>query len=88
MVYSVTVSSDSAHLGVCRMVGVNSHELTASVMLGRWTSIVDLFGRVRLLIWDVIRGASLVIVVVLWSSGVWGDCWQVAWVLPGTGEGI
>ena len=33
-------------LGVCHVVGVNSHELSASVLLGRWASAVDLFGRV------------------------------------------
>ncbi|CAI8024034.1 E3 ubiquitin-protein ligase UBR5 [Geodia barretti] len=38
--------TDPAHLRGCRVVGVNSHELAASVLLGRWATTVDLFGRV------------------------------------------
>ena len=42
----VIFSPDSAPLRGCQVMGVNSHELATSVLLGRWSATVDLFGRV------------------------------------------
>lgn len=40
------MTTDTGHLTGGRVVGVNSHELSATVLLGRWTTTVDLFSRV------------------------------------------
>ena len=44
--YLISITTGPAHLGVSRMMGVTSHELAGSVLLGRWASTVELFGRV------------------------------------------
>ena len=99
-IYLISMTTGPAHLGVSRMVGVTSHELAGSVLLGRWASTVELFGRVSssqhiqspVCVGQLVSTwkpwARLKLSLLCCVAGVWGDGGAGSWLLPGAGERV